>query len=66
MSCWCCNRRDAGKGIDKKMLKRKVRKVGKSLVVTIPADIVRSLDIKNGDELEIIPDGFGELTIKKV
>ena len=48
------------------MLKRKVRKVGKSLVVTIPADIVRSLDIKNGDELEIIPDGFGELTIKKV
>ena len=48
------------------MLKRKARKVGKSLVVTIPDDIVRSMDIKNGDELEIVPAGFGELTIKKI
>lgn len=48
------------------MLKRKVRKVGRSLVVTIPSDIVRSMDIKNGDEMEIMPDGFGELKIKKI
>ena len=48
------------------MLKRKVRTVGKSLVVTIPSRIVRSLDIKNGDDLEIIPDGFGEFRIKKI
>jgi len=31
------------------MLKRKARKVGKSLVVTIPDDIVRSMNIKNGE-----------------
>jgi len=48
------------------MLKRKARIVGESLVVTIPSDIVRSMDIKNGDEMEIIPDGFGELRIKKI
>jgi len=48
------------------MLKRKVRRVGESLVVTIPARLVHSLDIKNGDEMEIIPNGFGELKIKKI
>ena len=48
------------------MLKRKARTVGESLVVTIPVDIVRSMDIKNGDELEIIPGKFGEFRIKKV
>ena len=48
------------------MLKRKVRTVGTSLVITIPPNIIRSLDIKDGDDLEIIPAGFGELTIKKV
>ena len=48
------------------MLKRKVRIVGKSLVITIPSDIVHSMDIKNGDEMEIIPDRFGELRIKKI
>ena len=47
-------------------MKRKARIVGESLVITIPADIVRSMDIKNGDEMEIIPDGFGELRIKKI
>ena len=48
------------------MLKRKARTVSESLVVTIPVSIVRSMNIKKGDELEIIPAGFGEFKIKKV
>ena len=48
------------------MLKRKVRIVGTSLVFTVPTSIVHSLDIKNGDEMEIIPDGIGTFIIKKI
>ncbi len=47
-------------------LTRKVRMVGSSLVVTIPSQLAKANDIKDGDELEIIPLGFGEFKIKKI
>jgi len=34
-------------------LRRKVSESGRSLVLRIPKDIERSLDIKNGDEVDI-------------
>lgn len=46
-------------------LTRKARKVAGSLVVTIPSQLAEAHNIHDGDELEIIPTGFGEFTIKK-
>lgn len=37
------------------MLVRKIRKSGKSFVITIPSQLAEAYDINNGDELEIIP-----------
>jgi antitoxin component of MazEF toxin-antitoxin module len=45
-------------------IKRKARKVADSLVITIPADAVKALAIKEGDMLELdVVDGV--LTAKK-
>ena len=47
-------------------LTRKARVVGSSLVITIPSQIAKAHDINNGDQLEIIPLGLGEIRIKKI
>ena len=47
-------------------LTRKARVVGSSLVITIPSQLAKAHDIKDGDDLEIIPAGMGEFRIKKV
>ena len=47
-------------------LTRKARVVGSSLVITIPSQLAKAHDIKDGDELEIIPAGMGEFRIKKM
>lgn len=47
-------------------LTRKARVVGSSLVLTIPSQLAKANDIKDGDELEIIPAGFGKFIIRKV
>ena len=44
---------------------RKTRQSGKSLVVAIPSQLVEAYDITNGDDIEIIPLGRGELKIRK-
>jgi len=46
-------------------LTRKARVVGSSLVITIPSQLAKAHDIKDGDELEIIPVGMGEFRIRK-
>ena len=47
-------------------LTRKARVVGSSLVVTLPSQLARAHDIKDGDEIEIIPIGIGEFKIRKL
>lgn len=47
-------------------LTRKARVVGSSLVVTIPSQMAKAFDINDGDEIEIIPVGYGEFKIKKI
>jgi len=47
-------------------LTRKTRISGKSIVVTIPSQIVEAFDINNGDLVEIIPTKYGEIKIKKI
>lgn len=44
---------------------RKIRCSGNSTVLTIPSQLVEALDIDDGDVMEIIPLGHGELKIKK-
>ncbi|MDG6218540.1 MAG: AbrB/MazE/SpoVT family DNA-binding domain-containing protein [Candidatus Thermoplasmatota archaeon] len=46
-------------------LTRKARVVGSSLVVTIPSQMAKAFNIKDGDEIEIIPMEFGEFKIRK-
>ena len=46
-------------------LTRKTRLSGSSLVLTIPSQLVEAYDIGDGEELEIIPLGHGELKIRK-
>jgi len=46
-------------------LTRKTRASGKSIVITIPSQIVEAYDIKNGDFLEITPLEHGTILIKK-
>ena len=36
-----------------------VAKWGNSLAVRLPADLVRKLDLKEGDDIELHPDGQG-------
>ena len=47
-------------------LTRKARVVGSSLVLTIPSQLAKAHDINDGDEIEIIPTGVGEFTIRKL
>lgn len=42
----------------------KVAKWGNSLAVHLPADLIRKLDLKEGDRVEIIP-GKGALEIRR-
>ena len=47
-------------------LTRKARIVGSSLVLTIPSQLAKAHDIQDGDEIEIIPMGYGEFKIRKL
>lgn len=47
------------------MLKRKIRKVGSSIVLTIPAHIAEAYDIKCGEYIEIFPQKDNSLLLKK-
>jgi len=47
-------------------LTRKARVVGSSLVLTIPSQLAKAHDINDGDDIEIIPTGIGEFTIRKL
>ena len=44
---------------------RKTRVAGKSLVITLPRQIVEAYDIQNGDFLEITPLEPGTILMKK-
>lgn len=44
---------------------RKIRLSGNNIVVTIPSQLVEAYDIADGDDIEIIPLGRGELKIRK-
>jgi len=44
---------------------RITRVSGKSIVLTIPSQLVEAYDIGDGEEMEIIPLGHGELKIRK-
>ena len=46
-------------------LSRKVRKVGSSLVITIPSQLAEVYDIFEGNELDIFPVERGKLTLQK-
>lgn len=46
-------------------LTRKARVVGSSLVITIPSQLAKAHDIKEGDNIEIIPTGIAEFKIRK-
>ncbi len=44
---------------------RKTRVSGSSIVVTIPSQLAKAYDIFDGEELEIIPLGYGQLMLRK-
>jgi len=44
---------------------RTIRVSGRSMVLTIPSQLAEAYDIANGEEMEIIPLGNGELKIRK-
>ena len=46
-------------------LTRKTRLSGKSIIISIPSQLVEAYDINLGDEIEIIPLQNGEMKIKK-
>ena len=45
--------------------KRKVGKIGESLHITIPKEIVEALDIKQGDTVEIFAKDYKTIEVKK-
>lgn len=47
-------------------LTRKTRLSGKSIVVTIPSQLVEAYGIDIGENIEIIPLNNGEIKIRKV
>jgi len=47
-------------------LTRRTRLSGSSIVITLPSQLVEAYGICEGDELEIIPLGFGEFKIRKI
>jgi antitoxin component of MazEF toxin-antitoxin module len=46
-------------------LLRKVRRIGGSVAITIPADFAKAMDIAAGDLVEIAPLNAGTLALKK-
>jgi antitoxin component of MazEF toxin-antitoxin module len=46
-------------------LTRKTRVSGKSIVITLPSQIVEAYNIRNGDLLEITPLEYGTILVKK-
>jgi len=47
-------------------LRRKVGYSGRSLVVRIPKDIEQVLSLRNGEEIEIYPEGKNKIVIEKL
>ena len=47
-------------------MRRKIRKLGGSLIVTIPMDIVKDMQLKENDYFFFLKNEDGELTVKKV
>ena len=47
-------------------MKRKLREIGGSLVITIPKQVCDLYKFNSGDEFELEPIGIGELKLKKV
>jgi len=47
-------------------LRRRVSYSGRSLVIRIPKDIERVLSIKEGEEVEIYPEGKDKIIIEKI
>ncbi|HEX9008370.1 MAG TPA: AbrB/MazE/SpoVT family DNA-binding domain-containing protein [Patescibacteria group bacterium] len=45
------------------MSKQKILKVGNSLGVTLPSDIVKTLSIKPGDQVEVIKEAGNTITL---
>jgi antitoxin MazE len=43
----------------------KIAKWGNSLAVRLPAAVVESLELKDGDEVEIIPTGRREFAVRR-
>lgn len=48
------------------VVKRTVRQVGGSLVITIPSDIAGMHDIEKGDDLEFLHIAAGEIRLRKL
>ncbi len=49
---------------EKKVMERKLRKVGNSLAVTIPMEVLQQIGLKEGDTIEFSPQGE-VVTLKK-
>lgn len=47
-------------------MQRKLRQVGKSLILTVPKQVCDLYKFKAGDIIEIEPIGIAELKIKKI
>lgn len=47
------------------MLKRRIREIGGSLVVSLPKQVCRMFRLQAGDEVEIEITGVGEFRIRK-
>jgi antitoxin component of MazEF toxin-antitoxin module len=47
-------------------LTRKIHNSGRSIIVTIPSQLVEAFDFNCGDLVEIIPIKNGEIKIKKI
>lgn len=47
-------------------LTRKIHNSGRSIIVTIPSQLVEAFDLSSGDFVEIIPIKNGEIKIKKI
>ncbi|WP_413375070.1 AbrB/MazE/SpoVT family DNA-binding domain-containing protein [Paenibacillus taichungensis] len=50
----------------KKILSRKIGKMGNSLGVSLPKVLIDKLDVSQGDEIEFIENSQGEIILKKV
>ena len=46
-------------------LTRKTRASGKSIIITLPSQIVEAYNIRNGELLEITPVEYGTILVKK-